>query len=109
MESNRNSLNTRPWRRQAAEVSLPEVHGSIPIPKTASFWRKMLAFAGPGALVAVGYMDPGNWATDLQGGAQFGYTFLSVIMFSNLVAMFLQYLCVKLGVASGRDLAQACC
>ena len=68
----------------------------------------MLAFAGPGALVAVGYMDPGNWATDLQGGAQFGYTLLSVIMISNLVAMFLQYLCVKLGVASGRDLAQAC-
>jgi hypothetical protein len=108
MESDRNTLNRGPWRRQAAEVSLPEVHGSIPIPKTASFWRKMLAFSGPGALVAVGYMDPGNWATDLQGGAQFGYTLLSVIMISNLVAMFLRYLCVKLGVASGRDLAQAC-
>jgi manganese transport protein len=108
MESNRNTLNTGPWKRQAGEVSLPEVHGSIPIPKSASFWKKMFAFAGPGALVAVGYMDPGNWATDLQGGAQFGYTLLSVIMISNLVAMFLQYLCVKLGVASGRDLAQAC-
>jgi manganese transport protein len=108
MESNPKTVNRRAWRRQLAEVSLPEVHGSILIPKGSSFWRKMLAFAGPGALVAVGYMDPGNWATDLQGGAQFGYTLLSVIMISNLVAMFLQYLCVKLGVASGRDLAQAC-
>jgi hypothetical protein len=77
MKSNPNTLNTGPWRRQAGEVSLPEVHGSIRVPKTASFWRKMLAFAGPGALVAVGYMDPGNWATDLQGGAKFGYTLLS--------------------------------
>ncbi len=68
----------------------------------------MLAFSGPGFLIAVGYMDPGNWATDLQGGAQFGFTLLSVIMISNLVAMFLQYLCVKLGVASGHDLARAC-
>lgn len=96
-------------RRQAEdEVSLPEVHRSIPIPITTSFWKKMLAFSGPGFLIAVGYMDPGNWATDLQGGAKFGFTLLSVIMISNLVAMFLQYLCVKLGVASGRDLAQAC-
>ena len=69
MKSNPNSLNTGPWRRQAGEVSLPEVHGSIRVPKTASFWRKMLAFAGPGAVVAVGYMDPGNWATDLAGGS----------------------------------------
>lgn len=68
----------------------------------------MFAFSGPGFLVAVGYIDPGNWATNLQGGAQFGFTLLSVIMISNLVAMFLQHLCVKLGVASGRDLAQAC-
>src|SRR6201981_995190 len=92
----------------ASPVSLPEVHGSIAVPAGAGFWRKMLAFAGPGSLVAVGYMDPGNWATDLQGGAKYGYTLLSVIMISNLIAMFLQYLCVKLGVASGRDLAQAC-
>lgn len=68
----------------------------------------MLAYSGPGFLIAVGYMDPGNWATDLQGGARFGFTLLSVILISNLVAMFLQYLCVKLGVSSGRDLAQAC-
>jgi manganese transport protein len=108
MEPNPTNLKTGPWRRQVGEVSLPEVHGSILVPKTASFWRKMLAFAGPGSLVAVGYMDPGNWATDLQGGAKYGYTLLSVILISNLVAMFLQYLCVKLGVASGRDLAQAC-
>jgi len=108
MESDHHTFNRGPWRRETAEASLPEVHSSISVPKTTSFWRKLLAFAGPGALVAVGYMDPGNWATDLQGGAQFGYTLLSAIMISNLVAMFLQYLCVKLGVASGRDLAQAC-
>jgi manganese transport protein len=89
-------------------VSLPEVHRSITIPRNASFWRKCLAFAGPGFLVAVGYMDPGNWATDLAGGAKFGYSLLSVIMISNLMAILLQHLCVKLGVATGRDLAQAC-
>ena len=96
------------WKRQVAEVSLPEVHRSIFVPGKAGFWRKMLAFAGPGFLVAVGYMDPGNWATDLSGGAQFGYTLLSVILISNLMAILLQHLCVKLGVATGRDLAQAC-
>jgi manganese transport protein len=96
------------WKRAAGEVSLPEVHRSIFIPGKASFWRKMLAFAGPGFLVAVGYMDPGNWATDLAGGSQFGYTLLSVILISNLMAILLQHLCVKLGVATGRDLAQAC-
>lgn len=96
------------WRRRVAEVSLPEVHRSIFVPGKVSFWRKMLAFAGPGFLVAVGYMDPGNWATDLSGGAQFGYTLLSVILISNLMAILLQHLCVKLGVATGRDLAQAC-
>jgi len=89
-------------------VSLPEVHRTITVPMNASFWRKCFAFAGPGFLVAVGYMDPGNWATDLQGGAQFGYTLLSVIMISNLMAILLQHLCVKLGIATGRDLAQAC-
>ncbi|MEG4308974.1 MULTISPECIES: Nramp family divalent metal transporter [unclassified Microcoleus] len=88
--------------------SLPEVHRSIPVPNSKGFWRKMLAYAGPGYLVSVGYMDPGNWATDLAGGAKFGYALLSVILLSNLMAILLQSLCVRLGVATGRDLAQAC-
>ncbi|MDQ2096828.1 MAG: Nramp family divalent metal transporter [Tychonema bourrellyi B0820] len=88
--------------------SLPEVHRSVPIPNSKGFWRKMLAYAGPGYLVSVGYMDPGNWATDLAGGAKFGYALLSVILLSNLMAILLQSLCVRLGVATGRDLAQAC-
>src|ERR1044072_9142293 len=95
------------WRRSVSEVSLPEVHRSIVVPVNASFWRKLLAFSRPGYMVAVGYMDPGNWATDLAGGAQFGYTLLCVIMLSNLMAILLQHLCVKLGVVTGRDLAQA--
>ena len=89
-------------------VSLPEVHRSIVIPEGAGFWRKLFAFAGPGYLVAVGYMDPGNWATDLAGGARFGYTLLSVILISNFMAILLQALAARLGIASGRDLAQAC-
>src|SRR5262245_5105354 len=84
------------WRKSAAEPSLPEVHRSIPVAKDLSFWRKMLAFSGPGYLVAVGYMDPGNWATDLAGGSKFGYTLLSVILISNLMAILLQSLCAKL-------------
>lgn len=88
--------------------SLPEVFRSVPVPHGASFWRKMLAFAGPGFLVSVGYMDPGNWATDLAGGARYGYTLLSVVLISNVIAILLQHLCVKLGVVQGRDLAQAC-
>ena len=96
------------WRKPGGRVSLPEVHRSVLVPANASFWRKLLAFSGPGFLVAVGYMDPGNWATDLAGGAQFGYTLLSVIMISNLMAILLQHLCIKLGIATGRDLAQAC-
>ena len=96
------------WKRNGGTVSLPEVHRSIAVPANASFWRKLVAFSGPGFLVAVGYMDPGNWATDLAGGAQFGYTLLSVILISNLMAIFLQHLCIKLGVGTGRDLAQAC-
>src|SRR5438034_1039939 len=96
------------WRKPAGQVSLAEVHRSIVVPVTASFWRKMLAFSGPGFLVAVGYMDPGNWATDLAGGAKFGYALLFVVMLSNLMAILLQHLCIKLGVATGRDLAQAC-
>ncbi len=95
------------WRSQSTP-SLPEVFGSIKVPSNASFWRKLAAFAGPGFLVSVGYMDPGNWATDLAGGAKFGYTLLSVILISNLIAILLQHLCVKLGVVTGRDLAQAC-
>src|SRR6202040_1717922 len=97
-----------PWRRKAASVSLPEVHRSIVVPTTASFWRKLFAFSGPGFLVAVGYMDPGNWATDLAGGARFGYQLLFIVMLSNFMAILLQHLCIKLGVATGRDLAQAC-
>jgi manganese transport protein len=88
--------------------SLPEVHRTVTVPTTGSFWKKLLAYAGPGYLVSVGYMDPGNWATDLAGGAKFGYSLLSIILLSNLMAILLQALCVKLGVATGRDLAQAC-
>ena len=96
------------WRRSSATVSLPEVHATVRVPIGGGFWRKLLAFAGPGYLVAVGYMDPGNWATDLAGGARYGYTLLSVIMLSNLMAILLQGLAARLGIASGRDLAQAC-
>jgi manganese transport protein len=96
------------WRRPRVAPSLPESYRTIKIPKGAGFWRKALAFAGPGYLVAVGYMDPGNWASDLAGGAQFGYALLSVILISNLMAMLLQGLAVRLGIATGRDLAQAC-
>src|ERR1700757_2524289 len=88
--------------------SLPESHRTIPIAPGLSWFKKILAFAGPGYLVAVGYMDPGNWATDLGGGAKFGYALLSVILLSNLMAMLLQALSAKLGIVTGRDLAQAC-
>src|ERR1700693_3420509 len=88
--------------------SLPEAHRTIPIIAGATWFRKILAFAGPGYLVAVGYMDPGNWATDIGGGAKFGYTLLSVILISNVMAMILQALSAKLGIVTGRDLAQAC-
>jgi manganese transport protein len=96
------------WRRANESPSLAEVHQTIPVPAGGGFWKKMLAFAGPGYLVAVGYMDPGNWATDLAGGSAFGYTLLSVILISNLMAILLQSLCAKLGIVAGRDLAQAC-
>src|SRR6476659_8581329 len=96
------------WRLPPGTVSLPEVHGSVPIPLTGGFWRKLFAFAGPGYLVAVGYMDPGNWATDLAGGSRFGYTLLSVVLLSNIMAVLLQGLASKLGIVTGRDLAQAC-
>jgi manganese transport protein len=96
------------WRTAPDAPSLREVHASIAVPQDAGFWRKLFAFAGPGYLVAVGYMDPGNWATDLAGGARYGYTLLSVILISNLMAILLQALAVRLGIATGRDLAQAC-
>ena len=96
------------WRLEQSTPSLAEVHQTVPIPLGLGFWRKMLAFSGPGYLVAVGYMDPGNWATDLAGGSAFGYTLLSVILISNLMAILLQSLCAKLGIVTGRDLAQAC-
>jgi len=96
------------WRRRAGGASLPESHRTVNVPAGAGFWRKILAFSGPGFLVAVGYMDPGNWATDLAGGSKFGYSLLAVIMISNLMAILLQHLCLKLGVVTGRDLAQAC-
>jgi len=96
------------WRYPRAQPSLPESNASVRVPRTGPFWRKALAFAGPGYMVAVGYMDPGNWATDLAGGARFGYTLLSVVLVSNLMAILLQSLALKLGIVTGRDLAQAC-
>jgi len=96
------------WKKANESKSLREAHKSIPVPATLSFFRKLLAFSGPGYMVAVGYMDPGNWATDLAGGSKFGYALLFVILLSNLFAILLQYLSAKLGIVSGRDLAQAC-
>ena len=96
----------RGWRRARVAPSLAEVYRSVPVGR--GWWRKIFAFAGPGYLVAVGYMDPGNWATDLAGGSAFGYTLLTVILMSNLMAVLLQGLASKLGIVTGRDLAQAC-
>jgi len=95
------------WRRPRGEASLSDVHRSVPVRRGPS-WRRFLAFVGPGYLVAVGYMDPGNWATSLAGGSRFGYTLLVVALLSNVMAIVLQHLCARLAVASGRDLAQAC-
>ena len=95
------------WLKKSSNVSLEEVNNTVSIPRNGGFWRKLFAFAGPGALVAVGYVDPGNWATSIAGGARFGYTLLTVILISNLIAMLLQALSSKLGIATGRDLAQA--
>ena len=95
-------------RTVLTEPSLPEVHSSVGISRSPIFWRRLLGFMGPGFLISVGYMDPGNWATDIAGGAQFGYTLLFVIMLSNLMAILLQSLSLKLGVATERDLAQLC-
>lgn len=96
------------WRLQRVSHSLPESYATVQVPRSATSWRKLLAFVGPGLMVAVGYMDPGNWATDLAGGAQFGYLLLSVILISNFMAILLQHLALKLGIVTGRDLAQAC-
>lgn len=105
--------HTEPVRRRAddagsAPPSLPEVHASVVVPVGGNWLRRFLAFAGPGYMVSVGYMDPGNWATDIAGGSQFGYTLLVVILLSNLMAILLQSLAARLGIATGRDLAQAC-
>jgi manganese transport protein len=107
-ESSSAAAPTPGWRQLAPAPSLPEVYRTVKVSAAGGFWRKLLAFSGPGYLVAVGYMDPGNWATDIAGGSQFGYSLLSVILISNLMAILLQALCVRLGVATGRDLAQAC-
>ena len=92
----------------AGPPSLPEVYRSVRVPNAGGFLRKLFAFMGPGYLVAVGYMDPGNWATSIAGGSKFGYALLCVALISNIMAIVLQHLCARLAVASGRDLAQAC-
>src|ERR1700747_2439585 len=91
------------WKQSRHAPSLQENFQSVPVPMHWPWWRKMLAFAGPGYLVAVGYMDPGNWATGLAGGSAFGYTLLSVALLSSLMAMLLQALCTRVGIATGRD------
>ena len=96
------------WRRERGRPALAEVFGSIATRPTGPKWRKLIAFLGPGYLVAVGYMDPGNWATSLAGGSKFGYTLLTVALLSNIMAIILQALCARLGIGAGRDLAQAC-
>ncbi len=106
--SKRSDESSTGWRRERGRPSLSEVFGSIRTQPTGSYFRKLLAFLGPGYLVAVGYMDPGNWATSLAGGSKFGYALLFIALLSNLMAILLQALCARLGIATGRDLAQAC-
>lgn len=106
------SVKNQPQRHRkligyANEPSLEEINSTVPIPKNGSFWRTLAAFSGPGALVAVGYMDPGNWVTSIGGGAQYGYLLISVILISSLIAMLLQYMAAKLGIVTRMDLAQA--
>src|SRR3954452_7512953 len=96
------------FARVGDRPSLPEANATIPVPKGGAWFRHLIAFAGPGYMVSVGYMDPGNWATDLAGGASFGYTLLFIILLSNLMAILLQALAARLGIVTGRDLAQAC-
>ncbi len=108
INSDRKKSSQAGWRFESGSPSLPESFRTQPISSSASFWRKLMAFTGPGFMVAVGYMDPGNWATDLAGGSKYGFSLLSVILLSNFMAMFLQALAVKLGIVGERDLAQAC-
>jgi manganese transport protein len=102
------ALEASGWRRERGTPSLVDMFATVRMPKGGSFWRKLLAFLGPGYLVAVGYMDPGNWATSLAAGSKFGYALLTVALLSNAMAIVLQSLCTRLGVGAGRDLAQAC-
>ena len=102
------AAHDRGWRRASGTPSLAEVFGSIKTRPTGPLWRKLLAFLGPGYLIAVGYMDPGNWATSLAGGSKFGYALLTIALLSNMMAILLQALCIRLGIASKRDLARAC-
>jgi len=103
-----NFFRSKNWTGCEETKSLDEVHKSVSVPQTYSFWKKLFAFSGPGYLVAVGYMDPGNWATALAGGSKYGYALLYVVLCSSLMAMVLQYLSLKLGIVTGKDLAQAC-
>jgi len=96
------------WRRERVGASLSEVYGSVTVRSTGPVWKRLLAFLGPGYLIAVGYMDPGNWATSLAAGSKFGYALLSIALLSNIMAIVLQALCTRLGIGAGRDLAQAC-
>ena len=96
------------WRRGRGEAPLLDVFRSVKVPTTGGNWRKFLAFLGPGYLISVGYMDPGNWATSLAGGSKYGYALLSIALLSNVMAIVLQALCARLAIGSGRDLAQAC-
>lgn len=105
---NEGAGSTEGWRLAQSSKSLAEVNGTIAVPAHSNRWRKFLAFTGPGYLVAVGYMDPGNWATSIAGGSRFGYTLLVIALVSNIMAILLQSLCARLAVATGRDLAQAC-
>src|SRR5207249_11887583 len=106
-KNNSKTLRADGWRQPVHANTLPEVFASIRVPGSAAgFWKKLLAFAGPGLMVSVGYMDPGNWATDIAGGAKFGYTLLAVIFISNLFAILIQHLALKLGIVGERDLAQ---
>ncbi|WP_073151972.1 Nramp family divalent metal transporter [Seinonella peptonophila] len=106
--SEQEAIHKLGWHQKRDQPSLTEVYRSMPVPKKGNWLRKFMAFVGPGYLVAVGYMDPGNWATDLAGGSMFGYTLLSIVFISNIMAMVLQSLSGKLGIVTGRDLAQAC-
>ncbi|WP_371877346.1 Nramp family divalent metal transporter [Alsobacter ponti] len=108
MENAASETTLTNWRRERGEPSLADVHRSVAVARHGSVWRRLAAFLGPGYLVAVGYMDPGNWATSLAGGARFGYALLFIALLSNIMAIVLQHLCARMAVATGRDLAQAC-